>query len=155
MNQSSSATRFTQSLLNVIRLQRHLATRVVVATQEPTISPKILDLCSMAIVHRFTSPQWLEAISDHLAGAAALTRDLETQRQKVMFERIVNLSVGEALLFSPSAITSTTETSDGSHDGEKIPFLEKLGPRYLKMRVRKRLTTDGGRSIMAVEKNTN
>jgi hypothetical protein len=54
----------------------------------------------------------------------------------------VDLDVGEALLFAPSAITNVR-----NGDGEKD--LEKLGMRYLKMRVRKRLTTDGGRSLMA------
>ncbi|KAH0559631.1 hypothetical protein GP486_003854 [Trichoglossum hirsutum] len=157
MSQSSSANRLTQSLLSVIRLQRHLATRVVIATQEPTISPKILDLCSMAIVHRFTSPQWLQAISSHLAGAAVTDDDLETRRLKRIFQRIVGLNVGEALLFSPSAITSVAEESyDETGVRKKGRFLERLGVGYLKMRVRKRLTTDGGRSIMAADnENTN
>ena len=60
MSDETTASAFTDSLLSVIRLQRHLATRVIIATQEPTISPKLLDLCSMTIVHRFTSPAWLK-----------------------------------------------------------------------------------------------
>lgn len=51
-----SADIFTSSLLTTIREQRHNATRVIIATQEPTISEKLLDLCSISIVHRFNSP---------------------------------------------------------------------------------------------------
>lgn len=47
---------FTESLLSAIRLQRHNGTRIIISTQEPTISPGLLDLCSITIVHRFASP---------------------------------------------------------------------------------------------------
>lgn len=62
MTATDSSSQFTESLLSVIRQQRHLATRVIIATQEPTISPALLDLSSMTIVHRFTSPSWLAAL---------------------------------------------------------------------------------------------
>jgi DNA helicase HerA-like ATPase len=73
MNDSSDSPALTESLLSVIRLQRHLGTRVVLSTQEPTISPKLLDLCSTVIVHRFTSPAWFEVLRKHLAGVATDT----------------------------------------------------------------------------------
>ncbi|THW04447.1 hypothetical protein D6D24_10537 [Aureobasidium pullulans] len=56
MKNTPAAETFTENLLTVIREQRHNACRVVIATQEPTISPKLLDLCSITMVHRFTSP---------------------------------------------------------------------------------------------------
>src|SRR5204863_353082 len=65
------------ALLQVIRLQRHLGTRVIISTQEPSISPKLLDLCSVTIVHRFTSPDWLKTLRRHLAGASLTARALE------------------------------------------------------------------------------
>lgn len=60
----------TDTLLSVIRQQRHLGARVLIATQEPTISPELLVLCNVTIVHRFTSPAWYRAIEKHIAGAA-------------------------------------------------------------------------------------
>lgn len=140
-----SSSSLTESLLSVIRQQRHLATRVIIATQEPTISPKLLDLSSMTIVHRFTSPSWLQALKSHLAGVSKFEgndgRDL-----KEIFNKIVNLEAGEALLFSPSMMLNVAE---GGLEDEKVLQTEKLGMGYLKMRVRNRLTADGGRSIMA------
>lgn len=53
MNQSPAAANFTDRLLTTIREQRHIGTRVIISTQEPTISEKLLDLCSVSIVHQF------------------------------------------------------------------------------------------------------
>ncbi len=146
MSDTKAANTFTETLLTIIRQQRHLATRVIIATQEPTISPKLLDLSSMTIVHRFTSPHWLEALKTHLAGIS--NGDGSSERDvKEIFKTIVNLEAGQALLFSPSAIL------DLAKDHEDDDYVElrtkKLGLRYIKMRVRQRLTADGGRSILA------
>ncbi|POS81357.1 hypothetical protein DHEL01_v200238 [Diaporthe helianthi] len=73
MNESGEASALTEQLLATIRLQRHLGARVVISTQEPTVSPRLLDLCSVTIVHRFTSPEWLRALRRHLAGAEETT----------------------------------------------------------------------------------
>ena len=146
MTGTASAEKFTENLLQVIRQQRHLATRVVIATQEPTISPKLLDLSSMTIVHRFTSPEWLLALKSHLAGVS--TTDGESRRDvREIFKTIVNLEAGQALLFSPSAVLDVAEDKQGE---ASTSGTVKLGMGYLKIRVRKRLTADGGRSIMAI-----
>ncbi len=146
MSDSKAANTFTESLLTIIRQQRHLATRVTVATQEPTISPKLLDLSSMTIVHRFTSPSWLQVLKTHLAG---ISNDDESSQRDVteIFKTIVNLEAGQALLFSPSAILDMMDDQEGNAYVNLRPM--KLGLRYVKMRVRKRLTADGGRSILA------
>lgn len=146
MSESRAASTFTESLLTIIRQQRHLATRVIIATQEPTISPKLLDLSSMTIVHRFTSPSWLQALKTHLAGIS--NNDESSQRDvSEIFKEIVNLEAGQALLFSPSAILDTVNDQEGEGYINLRP--KKLGLRYVKLRVRKRLTADGGRSILA------
>lgn len=46
LNDSPAAANFTNRLLTTIREQRHNATRILIATQEPTLSSKLLDLCS-------------------------------------------------------------------------------------------------------------
>lgn len=60
---------------------------------------------------------------------------------KQIFSEIVKLDIGEALLFAPSALMALG-------DGDKWG-LQKLGAGYLKIRIRKKLTADGGMSVMA------
>ncbi|KAL4723495.1 hypothetical protein ACLX1H_009130 [Fusarium chlamydosporum] len=115
MNDSSDSQTLTESLLSVIRLQRHLGTRVILSTQEPTVSPKLLDLCSTVIVHRFTSPAWFIVLRKHLAGVASSVsrgpgaeedptiNDAESSDCDGLFSQIVTLKTGEALMFCPSA----------------------------------------------------
>lgn len=162
MTSGASAVTFTETLLQVIRQQRHLATRVIIATQEPTISPKLLDLTTMTIVHRFTSPEWFRTLRDHLAALSMLSSissgEASAKHDVVrIFVEIVRLEVGEALLFSPLAMLNTTVAVEDVDMDDKLMEVmpekgivpEKLGTEWVKMMVRKRLTEDGGRSIMA------
>ena len=162
MNSSSEASIFTNTLLATVRLQRHLGVRVIVSTQEPTISPALLDLSSITIVHRFTSPEWLRSLKGHLAPAAfdlasraaAAGVDGEDEKarsdvsdpngavQRIFFD-VVNLQTGEALLFAPSGIVAT-ECSRSQN------YSQRLGFSYLKIKIRARLTADGGKSIMSM-----
>ena len=69
LSQSGEAATLTNELTSIIRQQRHTGTRVVIATQEPTLSPELLDLANVTFVHRFQSPAWYEILKKHLAGA--------------------------------------------------------------------------------------
>ena len=142
MTSTAAATAFTDKLLQLIRQQRHLATRVVISTQEPTISPRLLDLCTVTIVHRFTSPEWFRTLREHLAGVSTLNDTGQAAKRDVrsMFAEIVQLESGDALMFSPSAMLESAVEGEAPR---------KLGMEWLKVRVRKRLTEDGGRSILA------
>ncbi|KAG9517555.1 hypothetical protein KCU93_g8690, partial [Aureobasidium melanogenum] len=151
MKNTPAAETFTENLLAVIREQRHNACRVVVATQEPTISPKLLDLCSMTFVHRFTSPDWMLTLKKHLAGASDLAASAadggsvaDKKKKKgtaaQLFEKIINLDVGESLLFAPSAVLEVDE------HGKK----KKLGMGCVRFKTRSRLGVDGGQSVLAV-----
>ncbi|OMP86947.1 hypothetical protein BK809_0007033 [Diplodia seriata] len=139
MTSSSAAERFSDSLLTCIRMQRHAACRIIIATQEPTVSPKLLDLCSITIVHRFTSPAWLAMLRSHLSGICSMAANTDGELREI-FEEIVTLKVGESLLFSPSAIV-------GVDDGR---VAKRLGMEVLRFKTRPRLTDDGGRSALAV-----
>ncbi|KAJ7146727.1 hypothetical protein C8R44DRAFT_17969 [Mycena epipterygia] len=133
---NSDSARLTQSVSNIIRLQRHLATRVIIATQEPTvIPPTILDLASIIICHRFSSPAWCT----HLARHVSAGRESEGWYQQVML-----LATGDALVFSPAAVTTADERGG----------VVLLGRDYLKLRVRPRLTLDGGASLLAVGRSS-
>ncbi|KAI4111950.1 MAG: hypothetical protein LQ345_006652 [Seirophora villosa] len=148
MTSTDESSAFTDSLLKIIREQRHSGMRVIIATQEPTISPKLLDLCSMTIVHRFTSPDWLLTLKARLAGVATPGDEDAKGNVKEIFNTIVHLAAGEALLFSPSAMLEAAPPGPLLSSGPLK--LQKLGLSYVKIRVRKRLTADGGRSVMAV-----
>jgi hypothetical protein len=149
MNTSAEVHALTNTLLSTIRLQRHLGARIIISTQEPTISTALLDLSSVTIVHRFTSPEWLRILKQHLAAAASglvdQTPDLSDPRETEssddgiqkrrgdtatkIFADIVKLRAGEALLISPSAIVGL-ERQLGGEVG-----LKRLGAEYLKVRV--------------------
>lgn len=155
MKDSVEARSFTDTLLSTVRLQRHLGARILISTQEPTISSDLLSLCSVTIVHRFSSPAWLRALQGHVAAAALGTQsngeatatieeDLATPEitgKFSLFYRIVNLRVGEALLFSPGAALGSAAEKPSS------PGLTRLGAGYLVIKIRKRLTEDGGKSV--------
>ena len=147
LTRTAAAQAFTERLAQLVRLQRHMGVRVAIATQEPTLGPELLDLSSVAVVHRFTSPAWMVALREHLAGVAVVgvERDKDGRKRDVdrLFAEIVRLDAGEALVFSPAAMLNVV-----ARGGELEPA--KLGSRYIKMRVRKRLTADGGRSVRAV-----
>jgi hypothetical protein len=103
----------------------------------------------------------LQSLKNHLAAVASESPDQisdtsdqdESQREKVVasarsnaarrvFREIVKLRVGEALLFSPSAMIGV--------EGDGNLGFTRLGMGFLKVRVRTRLTTDGGKSVMAL-----
>lgn len=176
MTDNVESQAFTESLLSTIRLQRHLGVRVIISTQEPTISTRLLDLCSMTVVHRFTSPAWLQVLKGHLAGGSDLSGlneadDCEGQQQQeatsrrkdtgavpypsmsplALFSNVVQLRTGEALIFSPSAVVDAVQTAhpsaiNGTQSGWQAVL---LGCGVMKVLVRDRITSDGGRSIMA------
>ncbi|KAF1349920.1 hypothetical protein BDV97DRAFT_352752 [Delphinella strobiligena] len=143
MNRSSAAELFTDHLLTTIREQRHNATRVIIATQEPAISPRLLDLCSLTLVHRFTSPDWLMTLKTHLAAASPLTAETSDHLTH-LFEQIIELNTGESLLFCPTAYLDLAP----SHKPQK------LGLRYIRFKTRLRLGADGGKSILALRDET-
>jgi hypothetical protein len=101
-----------------------------------------MDLANATFVHRFLSPAWYEALKKHLAGANRQNfGDTDT-----LFDTIVALQTGEALLFCPTAQINLNDSLDGHKD------IQALGNGFVKLKIRKRLTTDGGRSIMATDR---
>lgn len=181
MNDSPDSQTLTNSLLSVIRLQRHVGARILIATQEPTISPKLLDLCSVTVCHRFTSPEWFKALKHHIAAAStdptdpAPSKGAEVWEKGVkkeedtdgdcirldddgvgtlvlekgyaeIFTKIVSLKTGEALVFAPSAAIGVKKAPG---EVAALGTVQRLAHGVMKIRVRNRITADGGRSIMA------
>ena len=171
----------TETLLSVVRQQRHLAARVLIATQEPTLAPSLLELCNVTIIHRFSSPAWFKAIKSHIAGAETEKFGTNTAASSV-FHKIVRLPTGEALVFCPTAlldiakhsdqeneeassVTSSDQpaSADGSSSVDSIQVASidsefkdervldrvvQIGTAYAHIRVRNRITVDGGRSVL-------
>lgn len=67
---------------------------------------------------------------------------------KQILVQIVNLNAEEALLFAPSAVLDVENVAD--QDEMTRWRFGKLGISYLKVRVRHRLTSDGGKSVLAI-----
>lgn len=156
MNEGTEASALTNSLLSEIRLQRHHGVRVLISTQEPTIDPSLLGLCSITIVHRFHSPSWFQALEKHIVGASKANEkprrhslsDLapSSSAHDSLMSRITRLHTGQALLFCPTALIDV-QSSEQDADAQQKSLL--LNDGFLDIVVRQRLTTDGGRTVMA------
>lgn len=105
MNQSPAAANFTDRSPTTVREQRHIGTRIVISTQELTISGKLLDPCSVSIVHKSKKPAWFQAICAQLEGASRLLNSTEAQAS--IIKGIIGLAVGERRVFAPEARSST------------------------------------------------
>lgn len=128
--------------MSIIRQQRHLGVRVMIATQEPTLDTRLLDLCNVVIVHHFSSPAWFEVLKGHLAGSRG-DRERSNMIDEI-FKTIVKLPTGHALVFAPRAVLHVRPSADWGDTQ-----MARLGNGYIKMQVRKRITADGGKSITA------
>ncbi|KAF2662936.1 hypothetical protein K491DRAFT_584523 [Lophiostoma macrostomum CBS 122681] len=147
---SAAASTFTQTLLQTVREQRHQATRVVIATQEPSINTQLLDLCSLTMVHRCTSPAWFAVLKKHIGalylGAWKGSEEDEGEHgdggpagnERALFQQIVRLKLGESLLFCPTAAVTMSGGAIG-----------KMHAGYVKFKTRQRVTADGGRTRLA------
>lgn len=145
LSPTKSSSGLTKSLLTLTREQRHLAMRVIISTQEPTVVPPVLlDLCTVAILHRFSSPSWWEHLAKHVSA------DISAEDA---FDRVVKLQTGEAIVLAPSGLGVFPDTPDTSRTGyaAPVPKLGQFGRRYVLMKTRRRITKDGGASILVVD----
>jgi hypothetical protein len=131
MNQSPIAKNFTDRLLLTVHEQRHIGIRIIVPTQEPNISEKLLDLCSVSIVHHFKSPAWFQTIRNHLEGASSMSSSPSGKTS--LFGEIIGLGVGESRVFAPGTFVRM--------NGVEKP--ERLGSGMIHMKTRTRLGVVG------------
>ncbi|KAL2850427.1 hypothetical protein BJX68DRAFT_90932 [Aspergillus pseudodeflectus] len=137
MTDSAAAKELTETFLTIIRQQRHLGVRTIISTQEPTISPRLIDLCSITFIHRFTSPDWYKMLRSHIPIDKG--NDNNEHGMPDGLYRIANLRTGEALVFAPSA-QLVDENENDLHAKHEV----------FRLKVRKRITWDGGRTIVCV-----
>jgi len=132
----SASVGFTEALLSLSRQMRHYGMRVIISSQEPTVVPPVLlDLCSVAFMHRFSSRTWWDHVGKHFS--ADLTN---------AFDEIVRLKTGQAIVLAPSALAMLHKSGQLAPD----PKPAQLGRRYMLVKIRKRVTKDGGASILVV-----
>jgi DNA helicase HerA-like ATPase len=139
MTDTPAAKELTGTFLNIIRQQRHLGARVIISTQEPTISPSLIDLCSVTIIHRFTSPEWYQIMEKHIIIDSKYDKSTSSNERDHGLSRISCLRTGEALVFAPSAYLL---------DERSLPI--DVRQKTFKLMVRKRITWDGGQTIVCV-----
>jgi hypothetical protein len=124
-----------ESIFSVIRQQRHLGIRTVIATQEPTVVPQnLLGLCSTVICHRFSSPMWW----NHLRQLISVDEKMSNAGG---FNLISGLKTGEGVVFCPLALGTRN-----SEDGVKIG---RFGRTCFVVKVRKKLTATTGQSVLS------
>ncbi|KGO70397.1 hypothetical protein PITC_015100 [Penicillium italicum] len=138
MADTLAAKTLTETFLTIIRQQRHLGVRIIISTQEPTISPQLIDLCSLAIIHRFTSPGWYKTIEKHVPMGGEKDPHQTDGARKGLSE-VARLRTGEAIVFASSAHLV-------GEDGNVMNTQHET----FKVMMRKRITWDGGRSIVCI-----
>lgn len=110
-------------VVEIIREMRHQATSVVIASQDPLSVPRsVIELTSLLVLHRMTSPQWLK----HLKGAISAL-DTLTESQ------VSALVPGEALVWAQRSTD------------------QRFTQRPQKIHIRPRVTRHGGGTKTAVE----
>lgn len=77
-------------VVGTIREMRHQATTIVIASQDPLSVPRaVIELTSILVMHRMTSPQWLK----HLKSAIA-------SLDKLSIQTLAALQPGEAMVWA-------------------------------------------------------
>lgn len=113
-----------QTLVQSVRDMRRLGLRVILSAQSAVSIPEpILESASLAVMHRLFAPDSVEQLRKKLP----LTREA--------VEEMMELEEGEAVVF---AATAQVDKRNYEEMG--------LGSKVLRVRVRERLTLDGGLS---------
>lgn len=110
-------------VVETIREMRHQATSVIIASQDPLSVPRaIIELTSVLILHRMTSPQWLK----HLRSAIVSLNDVQDAA-------VTSLMPGEALVWAQRSTD------------------KRFSLRPQKILIRPRFTQHGGGTKTAVD----
>ncbi|ORY51411.1 hypothetical protein BCR33DRAFT_762168 [Rhizoclosmatium globosum] len=129
----NSSDGLSAAILDTVRLMRHDGIRVVLSTQSPrALLPEILELVSVAVMHRFHSRDWFS----YLRAKIPL--------EESDFDKIVELEPGEAVVFAGRHLL---EARKNYKEGDKE--MKREGKQFtFKIGVRPRLTADRGSSRM-------
>jgi len=113
-------------VVETIREMRHQATSVLIASQDPLSVPRaIVELTSLLILHRMTSPQWLKHLKGAISGLEGVTEG-----------HLAALQPGEALVWAQRATD------------------KRFTQKPQKVTIRPRFSQHGGGTKTAVEGET-
>ena len=149
------------AIVKIARQMRHDGIRLVVGTQSPeTLAPELLELVTVAVIHRFHSLDWFH----YLKGKIPL--------EDAAWKRILDLNPGEALVFASRHQISESEKegtgdvaekdahgdntnaaySDSNSSNQSFSNVMRIsfpyGSNIFEMKIRPRLTADVGRSLV-------
>jgi hypothetical protein len=125
----------TDQLVSVMSKQQQLGIHTIVATQEPTLDPRLLNLFDVKVVHRSNSPAKARVLQDHLTGAAV-------RPESDLFRDAVCLQNDQALIFCPTARIHLKEGTTGQHAAQ-------LKTGYIRVKIRPSFTAVSEDEFMA------
>ena len=112
------------SITTAIREMRHKGVSIMIASQDPMSLPtEIIELSSIVVLHRFSSPAWVKHVQKAITPLQTLTAT-----------EMAQLGSGEALVWASKATDKTVTM------------------RPIKISIRPRATKHGGDTISAVNK---
>jgi DNA phosphorothioation-dependent restriction protein DptH len=77
------------AIVNMARQMRHDGIRLVVGTQSPrALAPELLELVTVAVIHRFHSKDWFSYLKDKIP------------LENAAWDRLLDLNPGKVLVFS-------------------------------------------------------
>ena len=113
----------SSAIVNTARLMRHDGLRLAVSTQSPkALAPELLELVSVAILHRFHSRDWFTYLSAKIP------------LPESAFESVMDLPPGQALVFA------------ARHGVQSVQNRDSESGRLMRVDIRARLTADRGAS---------
>ena len=151
------------AIVNIARQMRHDGMRLVVGTQSPrALAPELLELVTVAVIHRFHSNDWFSYLK------------VKVPLENGAWDRLLKLRPGEALVFASRHQIGVTERvatgggaeNDSSGGGNQIdtalldstsaaqsskdvmPMSSPFGRNIFEMKIRPRLTADVGASLV-------
>ena len=119
------------AIVNVARLMRHDGIRLAISTQSPkALPPELLELLTVAVMHRFHSRDWLTYLEQKLP-----------LRGEAAWNALIDLQPGQALVFA-------SQQAVKHQPNERAKKLKPgvFGRNVYPMRIRPRITADRGRS---------
>ncbi|XPS71619.1 hypothetical protein M3J07_003793 [Ascochyta lentis] len=103
------------------------------------------------MIHRFSWPAWLRALKAHIALMQKHKPDLIDHRNRnltsgkestrKLFDKIIGLDTREAFMFAPCVTVAMGNSGCSSTNGSTRS--------YAKVKIRSRLSDDGGGSVLA------
>jgi hypothetical protein len=147
------------AIVNMARLMRHDGIRLVVGTQSPlALVPELLELVTVAVIHRFHSKDWFSYLK------------VKIPLESAAWDRLLDLNPGEALVFASRHQIGVSDNGEdgGTAEGEgedesdtaslysdniartarHAPKPLPLGRNIFKIKIRPRITADVGSSAV-------